>query len=392
MHVAALDMSLELLLGPQLRAFAAAGFEVIGVSPPGPYTASLAADGIDHVPLRHASRTVAPGEDVRLGRELYGVFRRLRPDIVHTHNPKPGVLGRPAARAALVPVVVNTVHGLYAVPEDRLAKKAFVYGLERVAATCSDAELVQSVEDVPVLVKLGVPRSKIHLLGNGIDLDRFSPPAPGGAQADRTRAELGARLGDVVVGVVARLVREKGLLELFAAAEQLRTSAPHVRIVVVGPTESHKADAVEGAAVSAAAARGVRFLGLRSDVEHLYAAFDLFALPTHREGFPRAAMEAAAMGLPMVATDIRGCRQVVEHGVNGLLVPARTVRPLAEAIATLAGDAGMRAQMGAASAAKAAREFDQRRIIDVTLAVYHRLLAHAPGNRFGVRTAPDRRG
>lgn len=385
-------MSLELLLGSQLRAFAAAGFEVIGVSPPGSYAASLEAAGIRHFPLHHARRTIAFGEDVLLGRELYRLFRRLQPEIVHTHNPKPGVLGRLAAKAARVPVVVNTVHGLYAVPEDRLAKRAVVYTLERVAAACSHAELVQNIEDLPVLAKLGVPRSKVHLLGNGIDLERFSAPAEPELRVALRRHELGAGPEDLVVGIVARLVREKGLIELFAAAEQLRGTLPQLRVVVVGPSEAGKADAVDEHAMSKAAALGIRFLGLRTDVERLYTAFDVFVLPTHREGFPRAAMEAAAMGLPIVATDIRGCRQVVDHGVNGFLVPARTVRPLAEAIATLAGNAALRDRMGAASARKAALEFDERRIIDLTLAVYDRLLARVGGLGPTVRTVRGPRG
>ena len=105
--------------------------------------------------------------------ELWRLFRRLRPDIVHTHNPKPGLYGRVAARAAGVPGVVNTVHGLYASPEDRVSRRAVVYALERAASMCSGAELVQNPEDLQVLSRLGVPSDKLVLLGNGVDLQRF---------------------------------------------------------------------------------------------------------------------------------------------------------------------------------------------------------------------------
>src|SRR5206468_5482226 len=131
-----------------------------GASAPGPYVAGLVADGIQHVPLAHATRSMAPLEDVRALAELTRRFRELRPQIVHTHNPKPGVYGRLAARLAGVPAVVNTVHGLYAVPEDGLTRRAVVYGLERLAARCSHAELVQNVEDVATLRRLGVPDTK----------------------------------------------------------------------------------------------------------------------------------------------------------------------------------------------------------------------------------------
>src|SRR5580692_5289830 len=175
-HVTTVDMSLALLLGPQLRAFAEAGMEVVGVSAPGPYVPQLEAWGIRHEPLRHDTRSMAVGQDMMALTELWRLFRRLRPDIVHTHNPKPGLYGRIAARAARVPVVVNTIHGLYATEDDPLLRRAAVYGVERFASLFSDAELLQNEEDIAVLRRLHVPADKIVLLGNGIDLDRFVVP------------------------------------------------------------------------------------------------------------------------------------------------------------------------------------------------------------------------
>ena len=235
---------------------------------------------------------------------------------MHTHTPKPGIYGRLGGRAARVPVVVNTVHGLYATAEDSWARRAAVYGVERLAATCSDAELVQNEEDLSTLASLRVPADRLHLLGNGIDLERFVPGPKAQAARARIRAELGVDDATVVVGAVGRLVWEKGYGELFAAAGQLRRRCPEVTVVVAGPSEPEKADGIGPAALAAAESSGVRFLGHRSDVEDLYAAFDVYVLASYREGFPRSAMEAAAMGLPVVATDIRGCRQVVEHGVD----------------------------------------------------------------------------
>jgi glycosyltransferase involved in cell wall biosynthesis len=377
-HVTTTDISLELLLGPQLEAFVAAGFEVLGASAPGPYAASLARRGVWHVPLQHATRSIAPFEDSRALLELVGLFRRLRPDIVHTHNPKPGLYGRVAARIAGVPAVVNTVHGLYALPDDPAPKRAFVYGLERLAATCSHVELVQNPEDAIVLRRLGVPSRKLALLGNGIDLPRFDPASINEVDRAAARVELGATAPtDVVVGVVGRLVREKGYPEVFDAAQRLRHDLPELRFAVIGPEEPHKSSSLNREDRNAACAAGVRFLGSRDDVVRLYRGMDLYALASYREGFPRSAMEAAAMGLPIVATDIRGCRQVVEPGDTGLLVPARDSTALAAAIATLAVDPERRERMGAAGRQKAMQEFDQQRCIDLTLTTYRRLLARA---------------
>ncbi|MDQ1534988.1 MAG: hypothetical protein QOF28_2749 [Actinomycetota bacterium] len=381
-HVTTTDISLELLLGPQLRAFRDAGYDVIGMSAPGPYAAKLARDGIRHVAIEHASRSVGITNDVLAGRELYHHFRGLRPDIVHTHNPKPGVYGRIAARAAHVPVIVNTVHGLYAQADDPLPKRAVVYGLERVAASCSDAELVQNPEDLETLARLGIPRRRLHQLGNGIDLTRFDPERVSASRRQALRAEMGAGPDDVVCGAVGRLVWEKGYRELFTAAALLRDKYPRLKFVVAGGSDPEKADAISDADIDTAARDGgVRFLGHRNDVDELYRAFDLYTLASHREGFPRSAMEAAAMGLPIIATAIRGCRQVVDDGRTGLLVERQNARALTDAIDALVADADRRIAMGRAARAKAMAEFDQQRVIDITLALYSELLGRAKSAR-----------
>jgi glycosyltransferase involved in cell wall biosynthesis len=377
-HVTTTDISLELLLGPQLRTFRDAGYDVIAMSAPGPYVAALEADGIRHIALDHASRAIAFGSDMRAGKELYQHFRALRPDIVHTHNPKPGVYGRLAARAARVPAIVNTVHGLYAQPDDPIARRAAVYGLERIAAFCSHAELVQNPEDLETMARLGVPRRKLHQLGNGIDLTRFEPGRVSEQRRQALRIEMGAGPDDVVCGAVGRLVWEKGYRELFTAAAALRERRPELKVVIVGATDHEKADAVTQADVDIATRdSGIRFLGHRDDVEDLYAAFDLYVLASHREGFPRSAMEAAAMGLPIVATDIRGCRQVVDDGRTGVLVARRDAAALTAAIDALAADGALRERLGRAALEKARREFNQQRVIDITLTLYGDLLRRA---------------
>ena len=189
---------------------------------------------------------------------------------------------------------------------------------------------------------------------------------------------MGAGPDDVVCGAVGRLVWEKGYRELFAAAAALRESHPQLKVVVVGGSDPEKADALsEGDIEAATRDGGVRFLGHRDDVETLYAAFDIYVLASHREGFPRSAMEAAAMGLPVVATAIRGCRQVVDDGRTGLLVTRQDARALADAIGALASDPVRRTAMGEAARAKAVLEFDQQRVIDITLSVYADLLGRA---------------
>ncbi|MDQ1439286.1 MAG: hypothetical protein QOK43_2915 [Acidimicrobiaceae bacterium] len=368
-HLTTVDLSLRFLLLAQLDAVVAAGGEAFAISAPGPYTAELEERGITFVPLAASTRSMNPWADVRAAVELFRILRRLRVDVLHTHNPKPGLYGRVVGRLARVPVVVNTVHGLYAAPTDPAWKRALVYTAEVAAARLSHAELVQSPEDFDLLCGLpGYPRARARWLGNGVDLARFDRARFDAAHRTRMRAELGIEDGEVAVGCVARLVAEKGIPELLDAARRL---GPGYRLVLVGPADEDKPGAVSSAVLERAVREaGVRVLGMRADVDALYPAFDVFVLASHREGFPRAAMEAAAMGLPVVATDVRGCRQVVDDGVTGLLVPVRDPGALAAAIAAVGGDPARRSAMSTAARARARAQFDERRVVDTVMETY----------------------
>ena len=376
-HLATADVSLRYLVLPQLLAVHDAGGEAIGISGPGPFVPELRARGVRHIALGASTRGMDVGADLRAAVQLWRVLRRERPDVLHTHNPKPGIYGRIVGRLAGVPVIVNTVHGLYATADDPWPRRLIVYGLEAMASRFSSAELVQNEEDLALLTRWGISaRRKTTLLGNGVDLVRFAPLAPAAAVRAEVRAELGLDADATLIGFVGRLVREKGLPELFeAAATQAGTT-----LLCIGPEDPDKPDALSPAERAVAEAAGVRFLGMRDDVDRLYRAMDLFVLPSHREGFPRSAMEAAACGLPVVATDIRGCRQVVAPGETGLLVPVRDAAALGEAIAELAADPARRAAMGVAARRRAEACFDERQVVERVLAAYAQAGAPAPGD------------
>lgn len=374
-HLTTVDMSLRYLLLPQLVAMRDAGWRVTGVSAAGEHVEALREHGIEHIALEGSTRAADARGDLRAARHLRRILQQVEPDVLHTHNPKPGVYGRILGRLCQVPAVVNTVHGLYALPEDPLLKRALVYGAERVAATCSDLELVQSREDVETLASLGVPRERLRHLGNGVDLSRFDPDRDDLPSRDEVRASLGLEESDLVVGTVGRLVAEKGYPELFEGFRRARAQQPQLRLVVVGPHDPDKADALDPALVDRAAADGVQFLGMRDDVEVLYRAFDLYVLASHREGFPRSAMEAAAMRLPVFATDIRGCREVVEHGRTGELFAVRDPAAIAEALVLAARDGNRLQELAEGARRKALAEFDDRRQVEITLQAYEDVLA-----------------
>jgi glycosyltransferase involved in cell wall biosynthesis/ribosomal protein S18 acetylase RimI-like enzyme len=395
-HLTTTDLTLRYLLLGQLRRLRDDGYEVTGISAPGPYGAELEAEGIRHLPWKNATRSWNLRADLRAFAELWSLLRRERFDLVHTHNPKPGVMGRLAARLAGVPLVVNTVHGLYATPEDRLAKRVPVLALEWLAGRCSDLELYQSEEDLRWARRIRlVPGSRSRLLGNGTDLGRFDPGRVGAERAAELRRELGLPGDALVVGMVGRLVAEKGYRELFAAARQVRRTDPRVRFLAVGAPDLAKADAITEADLQQAAA-DVQVTGWRDDVHELLAVMDVFVLASWREGMPRSAIEAAAMGKPLVLTDIRGCREVARHEQEALLVPPRDPQALATAILRLAGDQALRQRLGAAAGRRARERFDEAAVAGRVVGEYRRLLAgevgQAPSPDLPVVVRPARAG
>jgi glycosyltransferase involved in cell wall biosynthesis/ribosomal protein S18 acetylase RimI-like enzyme len=397
-HLTTTDLTLRYLLLGQLRRLAAEGHEVTGISAPGPHTAALEAAGIRFLPWRNATRAWNPLADARALAELVALLRRERFDLVHTHNPKPGVLGRLAARLAGVPLVVNTVHGLYATPEDRLRKRAAVLGLEWLAGRCSDLELYQSEEDLRWARRLRLARKgRSHLLGNGTDTGHFDPARVPAERVAALRHELGLPADALIVGAVGRLVAEKGYRELFAAARAVRQADPRVRFLAVGAPDLEKADAI-GQAELDRAAGDVLVTGWRDDVRDLLAVMDVFVLASWREGMPRSAIEAAAMGRALVLTDIRGCREVARNAREALLVPPRDPGALAQAIARLAADPALRRRLGQAARSRALERFSEAQVAERVVGHYRRLARapaapDRPGHPSGVpRTPPDRPG
>lgn len=357
-------MSLALLLRTELEEDVAAGFETYGLSAPGPYVPEIEELGVIHEPLNALTRAWSPRHDAAAGRELVRALRRIKPDVLHTHNPKTGVLGRVLGRATGVPVVVNTCHGLWIRPGDPWARRAFVLATESAAARASHAELYQNATDHATL-RRAVPAWRARVVGNGTDLTRFTPDP---AARTALRRELGVAHDELLVGGVGRQVEEKGILEYVEAAGRLAGKA---RFVWIGPEDPDKPDAVSHAAQNG----DVTFLGARSDMPALYNALDVFVLPSHREGFSRSAMEAAACEKPMVLSDIRGCREIGTHDEHILLTPAGEPGSLAAAIDRLLTEPDLRTRLGTAARRRALAEFDQRRVARVSIDTYRAVAA-----------------
>jgi len=381
--VTTVDLTLRTVLLGQLRQLRDAGFDVTTISAPGPWVEDIRSEGFAHRAWSNATRAWDPVADLRAFAELVGILGRSRFDLVHTHTPKAGFLGRLAARAAGVPCVVNTVHGFYATPDDPASKRLPVLALEWLAARASDLELFVSEEDLRWARRIGLTTpSRSSFLGNGVDLERFDPAGVPASRVASLRAELGIPEGSLVVGTIGRLVAEKGLREFVEAARRVRRSMPGSVFLAVGPPDRDKPDAMSDAEI-ARARSDVVFTGWRDDVRDLLAVMDVFVLASWREGLPVSAIHAAAMGRPLVLTDIRGSREVVNHGVDGVLVPPRAADRLAEAIERLLEDDGLRLRLGAGARARCVQRFDERRVGAELVGSYRELLRRKRGMVLG---------
>ncbi|MDQ3898798.1 MAG: glycosyltransferase family 4 protein, partial [Actinomycetota bacterium] len=330
------------------------------------------------VTTRTPRRAARPGRDLRAVAELVRLFRRERPDIVHTHSSKAGFVGRLAARIAGVPVVVHTVHGWsFHAGMPRVARGVAV-ALERVAARWTWPLVVVAEADAEIGMAAGIGEtSQYALVRSGVDVDRLRRPEGGRAGA---RLALGIPEGAPLVGTVTRLCRQKDPETLLRAARLLAELRPDARLVVVG--DGPMRAEVERRVDELSLREHVLLLGRRSDVDRLLPGFDAFVLSSRWEGLPRVVVEAMAAGVPVVSTDVGGIAEAVENQVSGLLVPAGDAVALGNALVRVLGEPGLGARLRAAAWARV-DEFDARRMVDGLEDLYSGLLT-------GVRSRPRR--
>ena len=354
------DFSLRHFLLPLMRGARDRGHTVIGACADGALLQAIRAEGfrVETPPL---ARSLSPVAQARAFRALLTLFRSEKPDLVHAHMPISGFLARMAARAAGVPHIAYTCHGFLFNQPGPWARRAASLAMEFSAGRVTDVFTTVSTEEAADARRLRIAVDPIAI-GNGRDPAIFRPDS---AARARIREALGIAASEVVVTAISRLVRHKGYPELLAAMRDV----PATLLVVGDRLPSDHGEDMAPYFASAGLGGRLRRLGYRSDVAAILAASDIFVLPSHFEGLPMSVIEAMLTGLPVVATDIRGPREQVVAGETGLLVPAGTVAPLAAALGQLAGDAGLRARMGAAGLARARALYDETAVVRRTLDV-----------------------
>jgi glycosyltransferase involved in cell wall biosynthesis len=377
-HVTTVPVSLEILLLDQLLYLKAAGLDLVGISSDGPQSSALTKRGIRHIAIP-MTREIAPLRDLVSIWRLFWLFRRERFDLVHTHNPKPALVARIAARLAGVPVVIHTIHGLHFHENTPPLLKFILKSVEKFGGLFGDLVFSQNREDMELSVKEGIyPSRKLRFLGNGIDLQRFNPEVDHSADVAKLRRSLGIMEGAAVVGFVGRLARgRKGVEDLLRAMTLLISDIPNLQLLLVGAPDEGKSDSISPAEIQELAG-GVKciFAGWRSQDEMpvIYKLMNVLVLPSSFEGLPRAIMEASAMGIPVVATDVKGNREAVKNRVTGVLAPFGDLPALAAGIKEVVTNSVLATTLGANGRINALESFDQEKVFSTTLATYRELI------------------
>ncbi|TDN36382.1 glycosyltransferase family 1 protein [Hymenobacter sp. UV11] len=347
-----------------VKALQGAGHEVLAIAPPDDYSARLESElGCRYVPIRMENKGTNPVKDAQLTRRFLGIYKRERPDVVLHFTIKPNIYGTLAARLAGVPSI-NNVSGLGTVfiVENLVSKVA--RGLYRLAFQFPHKVFFQNNDDRELFIRYGLikPARTGLVPGSGVDLARFRPqegvgPVPG---------------APFTFLMVARVLYEKGIVEYFEAARQVRAAlgAGQVRLQLLGGLDEAGGVGVARTTFEQWLQEGnVEYLGTSDNVaEHLHHAHCV-VLPSYREGTPKTLLEAAACGKPLVTTDVPGCRETVQNGRNGYLCEVRSAPDLADKLLAVAQlPAARLAVMGQASRQLAEEKFDEQLVLRQYLA------------------------
>jgi len=350
------------------RAARDAGASVVVVTRVGKDGPKIEAEGFQLHPLNIRRSSLNPLRDLITLTAIRRIYRKVKPDLVHHVSMKPMLYGSIAAKRAGVPAVVNAAtgmgflfisQGLVGRVLRPLLKSTFHGQFNRPNSKL----IVQNPDDRQMFIEdVKVEPDRIAVIrGSGVDVQAFRPvPEPEGTP---------------VAICVSRMLRDKGIEELVDAAGLLKKRGVPLRVRLVGPTDDNPASISPRRLEEWANEGVVDVAGPSDDVAGEYARAHIAVLPSYREGLPKSLLEAAACGRPMVATDVPGCREICRTDETGLLVPARSVEPLADALEKLARDGDLRRRFGAAARRAAETEFASELITGQTIALYEEMLS-----------------
>ena len=356
---------------PLVEALAADGHRVMVLAPPDDAVSELKQLGCRVRPLEMSVKGLNPIEDLKLQRRFGRIFREERPDAVLSYTIKNNIFGARAARPADVPFIPN-VTGLGTAFLSGKLLQTVTEELYRRSFAPLPVVFFQNEDDRGLFLDRRLVRvDQARLLpGSGIDLKRFAPAAMPAPEEPLTFL------------MIARLLRDKGVVEFADAARRVKARHPHARFQLLGAVGSENRSAIGRETLDDWVAEGVvEYLGTTNDVRPAIAAANCVVLPSYREGAPRTLIEAAAMARPLIATDVPGCRAVVDRNVSGYLCDVKSAESLAECMERfLALSPEAQRAMGAAGRTKMEREFDQRLVVDAYREALDLVIGHRGGS------------
>lgn len=371
-----MPLSLEKLLEGQLN-FMQQHYQVTAISSEEIRLKKLGEEvGVDTYPVE-MTREITPGKDLRAVYELYRYFKKEKPLIVHTHTPKAGIAGMLAAKMAGVPIRLHTVAGLPLLEAKGMTRKV-LEAVEKVTYASATRVYPNSRKIYDLLVEEGfAPSQKLKVIGkgssNGIDTGYFDPSQYSEQEKSDLRTSLGIPVKDTVFVFVGRLVRDKGINELVEAFERLNKKHPNTSLLLVGPFEQDL-DPIEESTLEKINNHTKIFgVGYQNDVRPFFACSNVLAFPSYREGFPNVVMQAGAMGLPAIVTDINGCNEIIEEGKNGTIIPVRDPEALYKAMEELVLDLSKREDLSRNSRKTIKENYEREKMWEALLAEYREL-------------------
>lgn len=379
-RITTVPISMEILLKGQLR-FMSRYFDVIGVT-------SNDQDKIDEISSREGipiipidmSRAITPFKDLIALYKLYKLFKEHKPDIVHTHTPKAGTLGMIASKMAGVPIRLHTIAGLPLL-EANGGKRKLLDIVEKLTYACSTMIYPNSYELNKVIQGLRYTSvDKLHVIGNGssngINTSYFDSKLFEHDSLVQLKNELGIRSNDTTFIFVGRLVTDKGINELVKAFVDINKRNVDTKLILVGSYEV-ELDALGSEIVSLIESNAsIISVGFQNDVRPYLAISDVLTFPSYREGFPNVVMQAGAMGLPSIVTDINGCNEIVIEGENGLIIPVKNIDALNKAMLTLLNSKETRETLKRNSRKMIIERFEQQYVWNELLKEYQKRLKH----------------
>lgn len=324
------------------------------------------------------TRTISPFKDLAALFKLIKLFKHLKPDIVHSHTPKAGLLGMMAAWYCRVPVRLHTVAGL-PLMETAGIKRRVLEQVEKITYACAGRVYPNSNKLREFIIDQKFCKAgKLKVIGtgssNGIDTEFFKLTPELEEKATVLKAGLGINPGDFVFIFIGRLVKDKGIEELITAFTQLSDADNKVKLILVGPTEPELDPLSAGCEEEINTNPRIIPVGYQGDVRPYLAVSDALVFPSYREGFPNVPMQAACFDLPSVVTDINGCNEIIEDGANGLIIPVKDAVALKTAMQTLLSNKELYAKMKSNARQMVVAHYEQKYFWNLLLKEYREQL------------------